>query len=58
MWRIRDVRFVWAAVGHIDRALLSETSVSFTIFLPPDIARQAGTTARAVSATFSSGGFQ
>jgi hypothetical protein len=53
-----EVQFVSAADQDFDRGLLSETSISFTISLPPDIARQASTTARAVSATFSSGGFQ
>lgn len=58
MLRTCEVRFVWAADQYIDRALLSESPISFTISLPPDIARQASTTARAVSTTFSSGGFQ
>jgi hypothetical protein len=50
-------QLVWVADRYVDRALLPQTPVSFTIPLPPDIARQVST-ARAVSATFSSGGFQ
>jgi hypothetical protein len=58
MWRICDVQLVWVADQHIERPLLSETSFSFIICHPPDIARQGSTTALTVSATFSSGGFQ
>jgi hypothetical protein len=50
-------QLVWVADRYVDRALLPQIPVSFTITLPPDIARQVST-ARAVSATYSSGGFQ
>jgi hypothetical protein len=58
MWRICDAEFVSTVDQSIDCALLSETSISFTILFPPDVARQASTIARAISATFSSGGSQ
>jgi hypothetical protein len=50
-------QLVWVADRYVDRALLPQTPVSFIIPLPPDIARQVST-ARAVSATYSSAGFQ
>jgi hypothetical protein len=50
-------QLVWVADRYVDRALLPQTPVSFMMPIPPDIARQVST-ARAVSATYSSAGFQ
>ncbi len=48
---------VWVADQYVDRALLPQTPVGFTIPIPPDIAGQVSTV-RAVTSTYSSGGFR
>ena len=48
---------VWVADQYVDRALLPQTPVDFTIAIPPDIAGQVSTV-RAVTSTYSSGGFR
>ncbi len=48
---------VWVADQYVDRALLPQTPVGFTISIPPDIAGQVSTV-RAVTSTYSSGGFR
>ena len=53
----KNGNLVWVADHYMDRALLPQTPASFTITLPPDIARQVSSE-RAVTATYSSGGFQ
>ena len=53
----KNGNLVWVADHYMDRALLPQIPASFTITLPPDIARQV-TSERAVTATYSSGGFQ
>jgi hypothetical protein len=50
-------QLVWVADDYVERALLPQTPVSFSIAIPPDIARQVSSE-RAVAATYSSGGFQ
>jgi hypothetical protein len=50
-------QLVWVADEYVDRALLPQTPVSFTIAIPPDIARQVSTV-RAVTSTYSSAGFR
>ena len=50
-------QLVWVADEYVDRALLPQTPVSFTIPIPPDIARQVSTV-RAVTSTYSSAGFR
>jgi hypothetical protein len=53
----KNGNLVWVADHYMDRALLPQIPASFTITLPPDIARQVSSE-RAVTATYSSGGFQ
>jgi hypothetical protein len=53
----KNGNLVWVADHYMDRALLPQTPASFIITLPPDIARQVSSE-RAVTATYSSGGFQ
>ncbi|HEY1576129.1 MAG TPA: hypothetical protein VGF82_03545 [Terracidiphilus sp.] len=53
----KNGKLVWVADHYVDRALLPQIPVSFTIALPPDIAGQVSSE-RAVTATYSSGGFQ
>jgi hypothetical protein len=53
----KNGQLVWVADRYVDRALLPQMPVPFTIPIPPDIARQVSTV-RAVSSSFSSGGFQ
>jgi hypothetical protein len=53
----KNGNLVWVADHYMDRALLPQTPASFTITLPPDIARQVSSE-RAVTSTYSSGGFQ
>jgi hypothetical protein len=50
-------QLVWVADQYIDRALLPQTPVSFSMPVPEDLARKVSTE-RAVVATYSSGGFQ
>jgi hypothetical protein len=50
-------QLVWVADEYVDRALLPQTPVSFTLAIPPDIARQVSTV-RAVTSTYSSAGFR
>jgi hypothetical protein len=47
-------QLVWVADQYVDRALLPQTPVAFTIPIPPDIARQVST-ARAVTSTYTTG---
>lgn len=48
---------VWVGDEYVDRALLPETPVNFSISIPPDIASKVSSE-RAVTATYLSGGFQ
>jgi len=48
-------QLVWVADQYVDRALLPQTPVSFSIPVPEDIARKVSTE-RTVTATYSSGG--
>ncbi len=48
-------QLVWVADQYVDRALLPQTPVSFTIPIPPDIARQVSTV-RAVTSTYTAAG--
>jgi hypothetical protein len=50
-------QLVWVADQYIDRALLPQTPVPFSMSVPEDLARKVSTE-RAVVATYSSGGFQ
>jgi hypothetical protein len=50
-------QLVWVADQYIDRALLPQTPVPFSIPVPEDLARKVSTE-RAVVATYSPGGFQ
>jgi hypothetical protein len=50
-------QLVWVADQYIDRALLPQTPVSFSMPVPEDLARKVSTE-RAVVATYSSGGIQ
>jgi hypothetical protein len=50
-------QLVWVADQYLDRALLPQTPVPFTIPIPPDIASKVSTV-RAVTSTYSSAGFQ
>jgi hypothetical protein len=50
-------QLVWVADQYLDRALLPQTPVPFTIPIPPDIARQVSTV-RAVTSTYTSAGSQ
>jgi hypothetical protein len=50
-------QLVWVGDQYVDRALLPQVPASFTITLPPDIAGQVSS-ARVVTSTYSSGGFQ
>jgi hypothetical protein len=50
-------QLVWVSDGYVDRALLPETPVSFTVSLPPDIASKVRSE-RAVATTYSSNRFQ
>src|SRR5580700_11150193 len=50
-------QLVWVSDGYVDRALLPETPVSFTVSLPPDIADKVKSE-RAVATTYSSNRFQ
>ena len=53
----KNGKLVWVADQYVDRALLPQTPVPFTIPIPPDIAGQVSSE-RAVTATYSSGGLQ
>ena len=53
----KDGKLVWVADQYVNRALLPQTPVPFTISIPPDIAGQVSSV-RAVVATYSSGGLQ
>jgi hypothetical protein len=50
-------QLIWVSDGYVERALLPETPVSFTVSLPPDIASKVKTE-RAVTTTYSSSRFQ
>jgi hypothetical protein len=50
-------QLVWVADAYLDRALLPQTPVPFTIPIPPDMARQVSTV-RAVTSTYTSAGSQ
>src|SRR5579863_9970700 len=50
-------QLVWVSDGYVDRALLPETPVSFSVSLPPDIASKVKSE-RAVATTYSSNRFQ
>jgi hypothetical protein len=50
-------QLVWVADQYIDRALLPQTPVSFSMPVPEDLARKVSTE-RAVVATYTSGGIQ
>jgi hypothetical protein len=50
-------QLVWVSDQFVDRALLPQTPVSFTIPIPADIAAKVASE-RAISATYSSGRFQ
>ena len=49
-------QLVWVADQYLDRALLPQTPVPFTIAIPPDIASKVSSV-RAVTSTYSSTGF-
>jgi hypothetical protein len=51
----KNGQLVWVADHYVDRALLPQTPTSFTIPLPPDIARQISSE-RAVVSTYSADG--
>lgn len=53
----KNGKLVWVADQYVNRALLPQTPVPFTISIPPDIAGQVSSE-RAVTATYSSGGLQ
>lgn len=53
----KNGKLVWVADQYVNRALLPQTPVPFTISIPPDIAGQVSSV-RAVAATYSSGGLQ
>ncbi|MGB9417234.1 MAG: hypothetical protein WCB58_13045 [Acidobacteriaceae bacterium] len=53
----KNGKLVWVADQYVNRALLPQTPVPFTISIPPDIAGQVSSV-RAVVATYSSGGLQ
>jgi len=50
-------QLVWVSDGYVDRALLPETPISFSVSLPPDIASKVKSE-RAVATTYSSNRFQ
>jgi hypothetical protein len=50
-------QLIWVADQYVDRALLPQTPVPFTIPIPSDLARKV-TSQRAVTSTYSSGRFQ
>jgi hypothetical protein len=53
----KNGKLVWVSDQYVNRALLPQTPVPFTISIPPDIAGQVSSV-RAVVATYSSGGLQ